>query len=460
MTAVVLAAGKGRRMHADKPKALQTLLGEPMLWYVLEALRAMALSQVCTVIGPQAKRPRAEQIQALFPNERFVEQAAQLGTAHALRCAWPEVLQDKAKWCLVVNGDAPLLEAEAMSGFCAAMIRAQIDVGCMTVQLADPLAYGRVIRDQAGRVVGIVEAKDYDPARHGQPTGEVNAGVYLLRVETTGALLALITADNNQQEYYLTDIVGLAVKHGLRVGATSVDSGNAAALMGVNSPAELAAAEEELRRRIVAAWLNKGVLIHFPERACLGPRVELEPGAELFGPCELYGRTFVGTGAVLESHVWIRNSRVGAGSIVRSFSHLEGATLGEGCVVGPFARLRPEAVMENQSRVGNFVEMKKARLGTMAKANHLSYLGDVDVGPGANIGAGTITCNYDGQNKHHTVIGAKAFIGSNTALVAPVRVGENALVGAGSVITKDVPDNTLAVARGRQQCFPKKNDDF
>lgn len=453
LTSVVLAAGKGTRMHSDKPKALHTLLGEPMLWHVLEALRSVTSGKVLTVVGHQAER-----IRAFFPNERFVEQTEQLGTGHALQCAWPEILQDKATWCLVVNGDTPLIEAAAVSGLCHTMIREQIDVGFMTLKLADPLSYGRVVRDDACQIVGIVEAKDHDPALHGEPTGEVNAGVYLLRVETTGALLSLITADNNQREYYLTDIVGLALKQGLRVSATGIEGKNATAFMGVNSPAELAASEEELRRRIVEKWLNRGVTFHCPAMARIGPRVVLEPGAEISGPCELYGQSVVSAGAVVESHTWIKNSHVGTGSLVRSFSHLEGATLKEDCVAGPFARLRPEAVLERGARVGNFVEMKKARLGAKAKANHLTYLGDAEVGPGANIGAGTITCNYDGQKKHLTTIGAGAFIGSNTALVAPVRIGENALVGAGSVITRDVPEDVLAVARGKQQLFSRRRE--
>jgi bifunctional UDP-N-acetylglucosamine pyrophosphorylase/glucosamine-1-phosphate N-acetyltransferase len=466
LTAVVLAAGKGTRMHSDKPKVLQTILGEPMLGHVLDALRealqalgrAMACGQAVTIIGHQA-----EQVQALFPKERFVVQSEQLGTGHALACAWPEILNDKADWCLVVNGDTPLLEAAAVAGFCQAMREEQVDVGFLTMQMADPLSYGRVIRDSHGQVLGIVEAKDYDPAKHGRPSGEpgsepsseVNAGVYLLRVESAGPLLSLLTTDNSQGEYYLTELIGLALQHGLQVRAMCLAAQSAAAFLGVNSPAELAAAEEELRRRLVAAWLHQGVIIHFPETVRIGPAARLEPGAELCGPCELYGRTFVGSGAMLESHVWIKDSQIGPGSVIRSFSHLEGASLGQGCVVGPFARLRPESVLENRARVGNFVEIKKARLGTRAKANHLSYIGDAEVGPGANIGAGTITCNYDGQSKHQTVIGANAFIGSNTALVAPVRVGDNALIGAGSVITRDVPADTLALARGQQQCFPK-----
>lgn len=451
LVAVILAAGKGTRMYSDKPKVLQTLLGEPMLWYVLKTLWSVAHDNVLTVIGH-----RADLVQEHFPDKSFIHQNKQLGTGHALQCAWPEIVKRGAEWCLVVNGDTPLLTVELLRGFATAVTAEQADVGFMTMRLPDPRAYGRVIRDASGQVADIVEAKDYDAAMHGTPTNEVNAGVYLFKVEATGALLSQLRADNQQQEYYLTDIVGLARKHGLRVHAAVAGSQNTAVLMGVNTPAELVGSEEELRKQIVANLLDSGVLVHAPDMARIGSRVQIEPGSELFGPCELYGQSVVHAGAVVESHTWIKDSIIGPGCRIRGFSHLEGATLADQCIVGPFARLRPGAVLESQVRVGNFVEVKKATLRAKAKANHLSYIGDADVGTEANIGAGTITCNYDGKNKHHTAIGAKAFIGSNTALVAPVRVGANALVGAGSVITKDVPDDTMAIARGKQQCYPKR----
>lgn len=451
LAAVILAAGKGTRMYSDKPKVLRTLLGEPMLWYVLKALRSVAHDNVLTVIGH-----RADLVQALFPDKSFIHQDKQLGTGHALQCAWPEIVGRGTKWCLVVNGDTPLLTAAVLRGFIAAVTAKQSDVGFMTMRLSDPRAYGRVIRDASGQVTDIVEAKDYDAAAHGAPTNEVNAGVYLLKVDTAGALLSQLRADNQQQEFYLTDIIGLARKHGLQVHAAVAEAQDAAVLMGVNTPAELVGSEEELRKQIVANLLDCGVLVHAPDMARIGPRVQIEPGSELFGPCELYGQSLVRAGAIVESHTWIRDSMIGPGCRVRGFSHLEGAVLADQCMVGPFARLRPEAVLESQVRVGNFVEVKKATLRAKAKANHLSYIGDAEVGTEANIGAGTITCNYDGKNKHHTAIGAKAFIGSNTALVAPVRVGANALVGAGSVITKDVPDDTLVIARAKQQCYPKR----
>ncbi|HDQ39589.1 MAG TPA: bifunctional UDP-N-acetylglucosamine diphosphorylase/glucosamine-1-phosphate N-acetyltransferase GlmU, partial [Desulfonatronum sp.] len=357
LAAVVLAAGKGTRMHSDKPKVLHTLLGEPMLWHVLGAMRTVAQNRVWTVIGHQA-----EQVRALFPGERFVLQEDQLGTGHAVQCTWPEIAGDGTAWCLVVNGDTPLIDPAAIQRFCAAMIHKQVDVGFMTIQLDDPRSYGRVVRDSAGRIAGIVEAKDYDPVRHGRPTGEVNAGIYLLRVEAVQGLLFSLSADNRQGEYYLTELVDLAASSGMLVEAVDAgDAGDAAAFMGVNSPAELTASEEELRGRIVAGWLGKGVTIHYPAMVCIGPRVAIAPGAEIYGPCELYGQTIVGEGAVIESHTWLKDSRIGPGSMVRCFSHLEKATIQEHCLVGPFARLRPGAMLDNEARVGNFVEMKKAR---------------------------------------------------------------------------------------------------
>ncbi|PTN32321.1 bifunctional UDP-N-acetylglucosamine diphosphorylase/glucosamine-1-phosphate N-acetyltransferase GlmU [Desulfonatronum sp. SC1] len=455
LSVLVLAAGKGTRMHSDKPKVLHTLLGEPMLWYVLEALRPLAAEGTYAIIGHGADLVRKQ-----FPDERFILQKEQLGTGHAVLSAWPEVLAANVQWCLVINGDTPLIDGVMLERFCTAMMHDEVDLAFVSTTLEDPSSYGRVIRDGSGLVRGIVEAKDFDPKRHGEPSGEINAGIYLLRVETLGPLLSKISADNKQGEYYLTDLVDLAVRDGLRVGTFNAgDVGDSLSCMGVNSPLELADSEDVLRRRAVQALQRGGVTIHLPDTVSIGPRVLVEPGAEIFGPCELYGAVHICRGAVLESHTWIKNARIGSGSVVRSFSHLEGATVGEGCIVGPYARLRPDAVLETGARIGNFVEMKKARLGKNAKASHLTYLGDAEVGEDVNIGAGTITCNYDGKRKHLTEIGPRAFIGSNTALVAPVRIGADALVGAGSVITKDVPDASLAVARGKQRCFARRKSE-
>lgn len=449
--ALILAAGKGTRMRSPRPKVLQELLAEPMLAYVLAALGpvfagADGSEAVWAVVGHGA-----DEVEAAFPGLAAIRQEQQLGTGHALATALPALREHGATHVLVVNGDVPLITEDIVRRFLAEAQGAAIAFASLS--LRDAGAYGRVVR-QEGDVAAIVEAKDFDPALHGPDTGEVNAGLYYLDVEAVARLLPRITNNNKSGEYYITDLVALGIAEGLCV--RGINCGADESLLGVNSPAELARMEELLRARIVARLLESGVTLHAPELVRVGPFAEIEPGAEITGPCEIYGRSRVEAGARIESHCVLRDSTVKSGAHIRSFSHLERAQAGEGSIVGPFARLRPGAVLEAASHVGNFVELKNARLGEGAKANHLSYLGDAEIGPGANIGAGTITCNYDGVHKHRTVIGAHAFIGSNTALVAPVTVGDGALVGAGSVITRDVPAGEMGIARGRQKNLPRR----
>lgn len=447
MMAVILAAGKGTRMHSDKPKVLQTVLGEPMLRHVREALRPVCGDDVLIVVGH-----RAELIEAAFAGERFVRQTEQLGTGHALMQALPALRAAGCEMALVVNGDTPLLRTETAARF---MREAEgADLAFATISLGEPGAYGRVVRDAEGRVQAVVEAKDYDMERYGAPTGEVNAGMYAVRLELAEALLPRLSNANRSGEYYITDLIGLAAAEERDV--RGVQCGGDESLMGVNSPRELAAAEECMRAAVVSELLDKGVLLHAPALVRVSPLADIEPGAELSGPCDILGASRVERGARIDAYCVVRDSHVSSGAEIRSFSHLEQARVGQGALVGPYARLRPGALLERNSHVGNFVELKKARLGAGSKANHLTYLGDAEIGEGVNIGAGTITCNYDGRNKFKTVIGNGSFIGSNTALVAPVTVGENTLVGAGSVITSDVADGELAIARGRQKNMPRK----
>lgn len=447
--ALILAAGKGTRMHSRKPKVLHTILGEPLLGHVAAALRPLFGENVWAVIGHEA-----QMVRDTFAGRslRFVEQTEQLGTGHALMVALPELRAAGMKRVLVVNGDTPLITAEGMEQLLREAEGAALSVA--TLQLAEPGAYGRIVR-RDGNLAAIVEAKDFDEALHGIPTGEINAGIYVLDLDVAERLLPRLNNENKSGEYYITDLVGLAVGDGLPVrGVCCGDDPN---LLGINNPVELARSEELRRAAIVGHCLASGVVIHAPDSVRIGPDVVVEPGAELYGPCELYGKTHIAAGALVESNCRIEDSRVGAWTIVHSFSCLDHAEVGEDCLVGPFARLRPGAVMENGSHVGNFVEMKKARLGEGAKANHLTYLGDAEIGARTNIGAGTITCNYDGVHKFKTTIGEHAFIGSNTSLVAPVTIGSEAVVGAGSVITKEVPEGTLSVARGKQKNFPRRS---
>jgi len=445
--AVILAAGKGTRMHSDRPKVLQTLLGETMLGCVARAA-AGAAAHVITVVGFGA-----DEVARSHPElkDGFVLQAEQKGTGHALQVAWEAVRASGATHCLVLNGDTPLVGPDALQELLDSAADGA-DLAFLTAVLPEAGAFGRVIRGADGRAAGIVEAKDFDPARHGADTGEVNTGLFCLSVNAIENILFSLTSANRAGEYYITDLVGLAAAEGMKVEALRREDG--ADLLGINSPAELAAAEERLRARIVADLLASGVILHHPQLVVAGPRAVIEPGAELFGPCRVLGASRVACGARVCAFSCLTDSVVGAGATVRESSHLTEARLQAGSDCGPFARLRPGAELKERAHVGNFVEMKKAVLGEGAKAGHLTYLGDTEVGPGANIGAGTITCNYDGQNKHKTAIGARAFIGSNTALVAPVRVGDEAVIGAGSVITKDVPEAHLGVGRARQANIP------
>ncbi|MHC1791517.1 bifunctional UDP-N-acetylglucosamine diphosphorylase/glucosamine-1-phosphate N-acetyltransferase GlmU [Solidesulfovibrio sp.] len=446
--AVVLAAGKGTRMQSDAPKVLKTLLDQPMLWYVERALGQVCGQDVLTVIGH-----RAGMVEAAFPElaGRFVHQTEQLGTGHALAVALPALTAAGLTHVLVVNGDAPLVTPESLGEFIAAAAAAAADVAFVTIDVPEAGAYGRVVRAADG--VRIVEAKDFDAARHGPATGEINAGVYFLRLETVAPLLGKLSNDNKSGEYYITDLVALAGLAGLSVLA--VNRGRDEAYLGINSPRELVAAEEIMRRRLVDAHLDAGVVIRAADSVRIGAEAVIAPGVELCGPLELYGACRIAAGTTVASHCLLRETVIGENVVIQAFSHLEKARVDAGCQVGPYARLRPGAVLEHDARVGNFVEMKKAVLGPGAKAGHLTYLGDAAIGAGVNIGAGTITCNYDGVHKHRTVIGEGAFIGSNTALVAPVTIGRQALVGAGSVITSDVPDGMLALGRGRQVIKPR-----
>ena len=447
--ALILAAGKGTRMNSSKPKVLQEVLGTPILSYVLDAVEPLFGDKVWTVVGHQA-----DMVAKTFPRhaDRFILQAEQLGTGHALQVAWPHLRRAGLSHVLVVSGDIPLITTDMMETFLTAMSRASAPFGFITLTLPSSGNFGMVMRER-NEVVGIVEARDYSPTVHGEDTGEINTGIYLISLDKLEPLLSHLSNSNNSGEYYITDLVSLAVRAGLEViGAQTGD----ASLLGVNTMAELVRAEDRLRRSIIREWTETGASIHYADLTVIGPKVNIDPGANVYGPCFLLGETTIETGAVVEPYCHIKDSVVGADAVVRSFSHLEGARLGQSVVVGPYARLRPGAELRDGSKAGNFVEIKKSVLNEGAKVNHLSYVGDAEVGAGANIGAGTITCNYDGKNKFKTEIGAGAFIGSNTALVAPVKVGNNALIAAGSVITKDVPEESLAFGRARQEIRQKK----
>ncbi len=444
--ALILAAGKGTRMHSDKPKVLQSILNEPMLAYVISALEHFFAGHIWTVVGH-----KAEMVSKQFEKHdtKFILQKEQKGTGHALQVALPELLQAGYDNVVIVNGDVPLIDTNIFESFLNAVNGA--DLAFATLQLENAGHYGRVLREN-DKIQAIIEAKDYDESIYGKASGEVNSGLYFINLHVAKNFISQLTCINNSSEYYITDLVSKLVqaKHVVH----GVKCGNNEHLLGVNSPFELSMAEEILCKQIVTKHLESGVIIHAPHLVRIGPNVGLEPGTEIFGPCELYGQSHITSGALIQSHCVIIDSNIAQGAKILSFSHLEQASVGKNAQVGPYGRLRPGATLKELTKVGNFVEIKKSMLESGAKVNHLSYIGDAHVGEGANIGAGTITCNYDGVNKHKTNIGAKAFIGSNTALIAPVNIGDNSLIAAGSVITKDVANSHLGVTRPVQKNLP------
>jgi len=431
LAVVVLAAGEGTRLRSARPKVLHPVAGRAMLAHVLRAAEGLDPARVAVVVGPDMDTVTA----AAEPHPSVV-QHQRLGTGHAVQTARP--LLDEAGLAgddaevLVLYGDTPLVTTATLARLRAARTGTGADLAVLGFRPAEPGAYGRLIRDAAGTVSRIVEAREATEAE--LAIDLCNAGVVCARAGTLFALLDRVDNANAKGEYYLTDVVGHAAAAGL---VTALAEADPAEVQGVNTRAELAAAEAAMQARLRAAALAGGATLIAPETVtlcadtALAPDVTVEPQV-IFGP----------------------GVRVGDGATIKGFSHIAGATVAAGAVVGPFARLRPGTELGEGARVGNFVEVKAARLGAGAKANHLSYLGDVEVGAGANVGAGTITCNYDGYRKARTEIGAGAFIGSNTALVAPVRVGAGAIVGAGTTLIRDVADDALATARAEQHTRP------
>lgn len=447
---VILAAGKGTRMHSDTPKVMQRVLNKTLLNYVYDALHNVPQEHIWTVVGFGA-----DTVVSTFSDcaRSFILQEEQLGTGHAVQIAMESLLTSGVLYFCVINGDTPFVpldEIESLANLCQAKNAA---MGMITIHLDDPYGYGRVVRSSSGNVIRVIEEKDFIREVSQENVYEVNSGIYIFNLKKCASIIASLDRNNAQREYYLTQMINLCSEHGH--GVEGIMSAYTRQLRGINSPSELVVYEEMLRATIVQDHLAKGVTVRRGDSVVIGPDVEIAPGVEITGPCEIYGKSRIERGARIDSHCWIRDSIVGPCQ-VKSFSHIEGSEVLQGAIVGPFARLRPGTRVGVNARVGNFVEVKKSVLHEGAKAGHLSYLGDSDIGAGVNIGAGTITCNYDGQRKHRTEIHDNAFIGSNTALVAPVTVGAGALVAAGSVVTKDVPPDALCVARARQVNLERK----
>lgn len=422
---IILAAGIGSRMASDQPKVLHRAGGRSLLGHVLSAVKALDPAEVCVVVGPDMDAV-ADEAKSIIPDVRTVVQTERNGTAHAASMA-KDALQDFDGTIVVLFGDGPLITPETLGELVTA-VEGDADMALLGFEAADPQGYGRFIIER-GALVAIREEKDASDKERAITL--CNSGVTATGADLLWPILARVGNDNAQGEYYLTDLIELAAADGLKVAHTVCSEDE---VQGVNSRAQLAQIEAKLQDQYRARAMAGGATLIAPETVFLSHDTE------------------IGRDVVIEPNVVaLVGVKIGDGAVVRAFSHLEGADVGPGCVVGPYARLRPGARLAKGAKVGNFVEIKNAQLEQGSKVNHLTYIGDARIGEGANIGAGTITCNYDGFNKHFTDIGKGAFVGSNSALVAPVKIGEGAFVGSGSVVTRDVPDDALALARGKQE---------
>jgi bifunctional UDP-N-acetylglucosamine pyrophosphorylase/glucosamine-1-phosphate N-acetyltransferase len=429
-------------MRSGRAKVLHELAGLPLLRYPLAALRPLDPVRVVVVVGHQADDvTRAAEASGLT-GLTTVLQAEQRGTGHAVSCA-ADRLADFDGDVLILYGDVPLVTTRTLASLVDAHRARQADVSLLTMRFPDPTGYGRIVRGSDGRVTGIVEQKDATEAE--RAITEVNPGFYCVRASLLFPLLGRLRSDNAQGELYLTDVVGMAARGGKTV--VSVETERPHELAGINTRAELARTEGVLRTEIVERWMDAGVTFEDPATAYVGAEVEIGRDTVIGPNVTLRGRTRIGQGCRLDGTAHIVDSVLGDGVRLRFACDLEDAVVGAGAIIGPFARLRPGTELGEQVHIGNFVETKKAVLGKGTKANHLTYLGDCEIGPETNVGAGTITCNYDGFAKHRTKIGARVQIGSDTQLVAPVSVGDDAYVGAGTTVTRDVPDGALAVSR-------------
>jgi bifunctional UDP-N-acetylglucosamine pyrophosphorylase/glucosamine-1-phosphate N-acetyltransferase len=439
---VILAAGQGKRMQSNLPKVLHPIAGRAMLSHVLDAAESLGAQGIAVVVGHGAEQ--VQNAYAEHPGLKFALQQPQLGTGHAVLQAVPMLQEDgDHDVTIVLYGDVPLVQPETLRALLAARGEG---LAVLTEILKDPTGYGRIVRDAQGQVCAIVEHKDASAEQ--RAIKEVNTGIVAAPTRLLKAWLSRLTNNNAQGEYYLTDIIGMAVADGLPVNVAHPAA--AFETLGVNSRAQQAQLERLWQTELARRQLEAGVTLADPAR--FDVRGTLKCGQDVFIDvgCVFEGNVTLGDGVQIGPHCFLRNVTLGACTHIEAFSHLDQTQVGADAHIGPYARLRPGAVLADQTHVGNFVEIKNSVIGKASKANHLAYVGDADVGERVNIGAGTITCNYDGANKHRTIIEDDAFIGSDTQLVAPVRVGRGATLGAGTTLTRDAPAHQLTVTRTKQ----------
>ena len=442
--AMVLAAGLGKRMLSESSKLVHAVAGRPMVRHVVEAAKAAGMARTVVVVGNQADEVR----RAVGEGDKrigFAYQNAQLGTGHAVLSAESQLIGYDGD-VLILNGDLPALRPDTLKGFVEFHRASGAPLSLMTAVVSDPKGYGRVMRTYSGDVSRIVE--ESDATAEEKSTREINCGIYCSDAQWLWDPLKRARADNAKKEIYLTDLIEILRRDGHKVAAYRHP--DAEEVLGVNDRRELAAAVRALHRRKAAALMQEGVTILDPETAYIDVEVKVGPDTILEPAVMLLGATEIGRGAAIGTGTRIADSIVGDGTSILPYCVIAQSRIGRGCRVGPFAHLRPETHLDEEVRVGNFVEIKKTRMAAGSKANHLTYLGDAEIGRKANIGAGTITCNFDGVSKLRTIIEDEVFIGSDTQLVAPVRIRKGAFIGAGSTITKDVPPHALAISRAEQ----------
>jgi len=436
LNVVILAAGKGTRMCSSLPKVLHPLAGRPLLRHVVDSARALGAERIVVVYGHGGELvPSQFEGQGLV----FVLQEPQLGTGHAVQQALPAL---EGEHTLVMYGDVPLTRIDTL----ARTLQERAGLSLITADLVDPTGYGRIVRDDAGRVVRIVEERDANPAQ--KAIREINTGILAAPTAKLKAWLGGLRNDNAQGEYYLTDVIARAVTDGVRIH--TVQPTDTWEILGVNSKQQLAELERVFQREHASRLLARGVTLSDPSRIDIRGELTCGQDVSIDVNCVFEGKVTLGDRVVIGANCVLKDTRVETGARIQPFCHIDTAHIGPDSRVGPYARLRPGTELAAHTHVGNFVETKNAKLGEGSKANHLSYLGDSTIGRNVNIGAGTITCNYDGANKHHTVIEDDAFIGSDSQLVAPVTVGKGATIGAGSTISRDAPPGELTVSRAKQ----------
>jgi bifunctional UDP-N-acetylglucosamine pyrophosphorylase / glucosamine-1-phosphate N-acetyltransferase len=442
VAAVILAAGRGTRMKSERAKVLHAVAGLPMVHYPVELTRALGCRPTVLVTGHQAEAVQ----QTLAGREvLFALQQEQLGTGHALLCAQPQLARFSGT-ILLLCGDVPLLRRQTLEKLLAYHAARRAAVTVLTAEMPEPYGYGRILRD-GERVLKIVEEKDATPLE--RSVCEINTGIYAFEAPFVFEALAGVGRDNAQGEYYLTDVVAAACAAGRTVAALAV--ADAAEAMGINDRCQLAEAGAIMRRRINRELMLAGVTLQDPETAYIDPSVRIGEDTIVAPGVHLRGRTVVGRDCRIDPGVTVTDCIIGDGVRLKAGSVLEGAVVGSQTDIGPMAHLRPGTELAGHNKIGNFVETKKAIIGAGSKASHLTYIGDAEIGMEVNIGCGTITCNYDGVNKHKTIIEDHVFVGSDTQFVAPVRIGRGSLIGAGSTITRDVPADALAISRSEQR---------